>query len=36
MSATLEAYLESIRKNHLLKDLSEPELQQILAGYHSP
>ena len=31
MSATLEAYLESIRKNHLLKDLSEPELQQILA-----
>jgi CRP/FNR family cyclic AMP-dependent transcriptional regulator len=32
MSATLEAYLESIRKNHLLKDLSESELQQILAG----
>jgi CRP/FNR family cyclic AMP-dependent transcriptional regulator len=32
MSASLEAYLESIRKNHLLKDLTEPELQQILSG----
>lgn len=32
MSAHLEAYLESIKKNHLMKDLSEPELQQILAG----
>jgi CRP/FNR family transcriptional regulator, cyclic AMP receptor protein len=32
MSATLEAYLAYIRKNHLLKDLSESELQLILAG----
>lgn len=32
MSAHLEAYLESIKKNHLMKDLSGPELQQILAG----
>ena len=32
MTAALESYLESIKKNHLLKDLSETELQQILAG----
>ena len=30
MTVTLEAYLEYIKKNHLLKDLSEPELQLIL------
>ena len=30
MSAIPEIYLESIKKNHLLKDLSESELQQIL------
>jgi CRP/FNR family transcriptional regulator, cyclic AMP receptor protein len=32
MSATPEAYLVYIKKNHLLKDLSEAELQLILAG----
>ena len=32
MTATREAYLASIKKNHLLKDLSESELQLILAG----
>jgi CRP/FNR family transcriptional regulator, cyclic AMP receptor protein len=32
MTATLEAYLAYIKKNHLLKDLSDDELQLILAG----
>ncbi len=32
MSVTLEGYLEYFRKNHLLKDLSEKELQLILAA----
>jgi CRP/FNR family cyclic AMP-dependent transcriptional regulator len=32
MNATHEAYLAFIKKNHLLKDLSESELQLILAG----
>jgi CRP/FNR family transcriptional regulator, cyclic AMP receptor protein len=32
MSVSLETYLAYIKKNLLLKDLSEPELQLILAG----
>lgn len=32
MPAHMDTYLESIKKNHLLKDLSETEIQQILAG----
>jgi CRP/FNR family transcriptional regulator, cyclic AMP receptor protein len=32
MNANLEANLAYIKKNHLLKDLSESELQLILAG----